>query len=303
MEHLKSVIILILSLLFLISMIYHIYFRWNIRHITAQLVEIMDTMDTNQLLTVIASQREIKKLVSALNQLIKDIRLSKIQIQRNNQNFRHSITNISHDLRTPLTTADGYIQMLQSGAAKEDEVEYLAIISERLNMVKRLLEQLFEYVRIESGEITYEIMPVDAKKVFAETLAMYYDDFNRKGQEPAVYFPEHSCMIQGDERGLRRVFSNILVNAIVHGYGDYRFEIQESHEYAFTFTNKSEPMNQDDLDNIFERFYTKDQSRNKKTTGLGLAISKEITKRLNGKINAYYHKELFSVTVFFQKAE
>jgi len=302
MENIWIIITFVLLLLLLISILYHIYYGMNMKHITQQLEEIMNTTDTNQLLTVITKQRDIISLVNLLNKLIKDIRLSRIQIRRINQNFRQSITNISHDLRTPLTTAGGYVQMLQSGVTEEECREYLSIILERQNMVKMLLNQLFEYVRIESGEIIYEHIPIDAKKVLADTLAMYYDDFNKKGQEPIVRLLEKPCIIQGDEQGVKRIFSNILFNAIVHGKGEYCFEIQESDGYIFIFSNISEPMTRDDLDNIFERFYTKDQSRNKKTTGLGLAIAKEITKRLDGTIEAYYNNGRFSISILLPKA-
>jgi signal transduction histidine kinase len=276
----------------------------NIKYITKQLEEIMNIKDTNQLLTVTAKQRDITEMVNQLNNLIRDVRLSRIGIKRLNRNFRQSIINISHDLRTPLTTASGYVQMLQASAADKEQQEYLAIVLERQNMVRTLLEQLFEYVRIESGEITYEHVPMDAKKVLMDTLVMYYDDFYKKGEEPTVHFPEKPCVIQGDEQGVKRIFSNILFNAIVHGKGEYCFEIQESKEsssYMFTFSNLSEPMTRDDLDCIFERFYTKDKSRNKKTTGLGLTIAREITRQLNGTIEAFYNNGKFSICLIFLK--
>ncbi|WP_254905181.1 sensor histidine kinase [Clostridium tyrobutyricum] len=169
-------------------------------------------------------------------------------------------------------------------------------------MVKILLEQLFEYVRIESGEIIYKHVPIDAKKILMDTLVMYYDDFYNKSQEPVVHLVDKSCIILGDEQGLKRIFSNILFNSIVHGKGEYGFEVQESKDnYIFTFSNLSEPMTRDDLDYIFERFYTKDKSRNKKTTGLGLAIAKEITKQLNGTIDAFYNNGKFSISILFPK--
>lgn len=301
MESIWVVTTFLLMFMFIILVFYHLYYRSNIKHITKQLKEIMNLTDTNQLLTVVAKQKDITNLVNQLNNLLQDIRLSRIRIKRLNRNFRQSITNISHDLRTPLTTASGYVQMLQTSAAEEEQQEYLAIILERQNMVKMLLEQLFEYVRIESGEITYEHVPIDAKKILVDTLAMYYDDFYKKGQEPTVHLPEQPCMILGDAQGVKRIFSNILFNAIVHGRGEYCFEIQESDGYTFTFSNLSEPMTKDDLDYIFERFYTKDKSRNKNTTGLGLAIAKEITKRLNGTIKAFYNNGKFSVSISFPR--
>ncbi|MCI1946454.1 sensor histidine kinase [Clostridium luticellarii] len=303
MEYIWVITTFLLIFMFIILVFYHLYYRMNIKHITRQLKEIMN-IDTNQLLTVTVKQRDITEVVNQLNNLIRDVRLSRIGIKRLNRDFRRSIINISHDLRTPLTTASGYVQMLQAGAADEEQQEYLAIVLERQNMVKTLLEQLFEYVRIESGEITYEHVPMDAKKVLMDTLVMYYDDFYRKGEEPAVHFPEKPCIIRGDEQGVKRIFSNILFNAIVHGKGEYCFEIQESKEsasYMFTFSNLSEPMSRDDLDCIFERFYTKDKSRNKKTTGLGLTIAREITRQLNGTIEAFYNNGKFSISALFPK--
>lgn len=302
MENLWMITTFILLIVLIIFVLYHIYYRMNIRHITKQLEEIMNLTDTNQLLTVIAKQKVISNLVNVLNNLMKDIRLSRIHIKRLNKNFRESITNISHDLRTPLTTANGYVQMLQTSIIEEERQEYLAIVLERQNMVRKLLEQLFEYVRIESGEIIYETVPIDAKKVLIDTLAMYYDDFYKKGEEPTIHLLEDPCMIRGDEQGVKRIFSNILFNAIVHGKGEYCFEIKESDGYIFTFSNIGEPMTRDELDYIFERFYTKDQSRNKKTTGLGLAIAKQITKQLNGQIEAFYNNGRFSISISFPKA-
>ncbi|BCN32707.1 histidine kinase [Anaeromicropila herbilytica] len=304
MDNVWMIATFVLLLILLIIMIYHIYFRINIKNITKQLEEIMNITDTNSLLTVVAKQSDIADLVNIINNMVRDIRQSRIQINRLNRNFRKTITNISHDLRTPLTTAGGYVQMLQESITDEERQEYTTIILERQNMVKILLEQLFEYVRIESGEIHYEHVSIDAKKVLIDTLTMYYDDFNNKGQEPTVQLPEGPCIIRGDEQGLKRIFSNILFNAIVHGNGEYHFEVQESGDcYTIVFSNGSEPMTSEDLDYIFDRFYTKDQSRNKKTTGLGLAIAKEITKRLGGTIEAYYNNGRFQVEISFPVVE
>lgn len=293
---------LLLSALIILTF-YHMYYRMNIKHITKQLEEIIDIKDTNQLLTILARQKDITNLVNMLNNQLTENRISKIQIKRLNKNFRDSITNISHDLRTPLTTAGGYVQMLQSSDVTEDEKqEYLAIVLERQNTVKKLLEQLFEYVRIESGEIVYEQVPIDAKIVFLDVLTMYYDDFFKMKQEPTIIFPDTPCMINGDEQGLKRIFSNIVFNSITHGNGDFNFEIKEINGYSFTFSNISEPMTKDDLNCVFDRSYTKDKSRNKKTTGLGLSIAKEIVNQLDGKINAYYHNDRFSIVVSFPKS-
>lgn len=303
MEDIWVVTTFILLLILVGVSIYHNYYRKNIRHMTKEIKEIIKIVDTNQVVTLAAEQKDMKELVKVINDLIKDTRTSRIQIKRMTMNFRESITNIAHDLRTPLTTASGYLQMLQTGVSEKEKQEYIDIIIERQNMVKILLEQLFEFVRIESGEIAYEHIPIDARKVLIDTLAMYYDDFNKKGEEPKVILSSEPCMIIGDEKGLKRIYSNILFNAIIHGKGDYSFEIKKDKEYAFIFSNTSSVMTREELDKLFERFYTKDKSRNYKTTGLGLAIAKEIVKQFNGRINAYYKNDKFSIVIYFPKYE
>ena len=292
-----------LMFILIILIIYHLYYRMNIKHITKELIEIMNIADTNTLLTVKAKQEDILRLVNILNKLIKDIRLSRIQIKRLDMKFRKGITNISHDLRTPLTTASGYVQLLQTNITEEEKQEYLKIVLERQDMVKVLLEQLFEYVRIESGETIYKNVPIDAKKVLIDTLTMYYDDFNKRGEEPIVNSLEEPCIVLGDEQGLKRIFSNILFNSIIHGKGGYSFQIIEEDYYVFIFSNISDPMTKEDLDIIFNRFYTKDQARNKNNTGIGLTIAKEITMQFNGKIEATYNNGIFSISVSFPKVE
>ena len=218
-----------LMFILIILIIYNLYYSMNIKHKTKQVMEIMNVTDTNGLLTVKAKQGDILQLINILNRLIRDIRLSRIQIKRLNMKFRKGITNMAHDLRTPLTTASGYVQLLQTNVTEEEKQEYLKIVLERQNMVQILLEQLFEYVRIESGETTYKNVPVDAKKVLIDTLTMYYDDFNKKGEEPIVKLLEKPCIVLGDEQGLKRIFSNVLFNSIIHGKGGYSVHITEEH--------------------------------------------------------------------------
>lgn len=299
MESTWMAIAFVLFIMFLIVCIYHLCYRINVTSITKQLENLIKISDTNAQITVSARQKDIVNMVNKINRVVFDNRTAKVKMKRLNKNFRQSIINISHDLRTPLTTASGYVQMLQEDVTEEERKAYLAIILERQNMVRMLLEQLFEYVRIESGEIVYEKELIDARKIFVDTIAMYYDDFNNKNQEPSIILPENKCMISGDINGVQRIFSNIIFNALLHGKGDYVFEIKESDGYIFSFSNISEPLSNEDLDNMFERFYTKDKSRNKKTTGLGLSIAKEITTRLGGKIEAYYNNERLTISIFF----
>lgn len=301
----KNILIIsnfVLAILLIIVSINHICYRMNVKFITLKLKEIIKIKDTNQLLTVEYRQKDILELVNVLNNQLVYFRKYSIHIKKLDRNFRDSITNISHDLRTPLTTAHGYIQMLQTDITEEEKQEYLSIILERQNTVKSLLDQLFEYVRIESGEIIYDCSSIDLRNIFIDTLTMYYDDFSDKGEEPVIIIPDANCLINGNKQALKRIFSNILFNALTLGSGDYIFELEENNSsYTFKFSNKSSFMTDEYLNCIFNRFYVQDKSRNKKTTGLGLFIVKEIVKQLNGNIYATYSDDIFTIYLSFAK--
>ncbi len=299
------VIATILLLIIVIAMgIYIKIYRKNIIEITSQLEDILGN-DTNQILTVYSMEKDVTKFVAKLNSLIKDSRMSVIKMQRLNKNFKESITSVSHDLRTPLTTADGYIQMLMSeDLSEEDREKYLAIVKERQNTVKKLLDQLFEYAIIEAGDIIFEMEQIDANKILKETLTMYYDDFIAKKQEPYVLIPDKKCIVLGDKDGVARVFSNIIYNSLVHGKHSYSITYNyENKGHEFVFANSSEEMIKEELENIFERFYTTDKSRNKKTTGLGLSIAKQIVEKMKGKIRAEYEDGILSIKVWLPDGE
>lgn len=290
------IIVLVLAIIVLLTDRY--LYRRNIVNLIKQLEEIAGS-DTNQILTVESRQKDIVKLADMTNELLRDSRQSVVKMKRLNKNFRETITSISHDLRTPLTTAGGYIGMLkQDGLTEEEKTNYLDIVEERQEAVKRLLDQLFYYARIEAGEISFSMEPVDAHRVITDVIALYYYDFQNKEEEPEIQLLNKKCMILGDEDGLRRIFSNIIYNSLVHGSHSYQIlSAEEEEAYCFSFSNSCEPMSSEELECVFDRFYTKDKSRNKKTTGLGLAIAKEIILKMGGTIEADYQNGIFTIKV------
>lgn len=297
------------GILFLIMLILIIYlwiknqsYKRNIQSIIEQLDWIVGAK-TNQQVTFVCPQKEINQLIIQINQLHISNRNAILSMNKLNRRFRQSVTSLSHDLRTPLTSAGGYMQMLQGNLSLEEQKEYLAIVESRVKTVSHLLEQLFEFVRIEAGEIQFKNEPTDVRRVFVDTIALYYSDFQKIKQEPDIKLIPGPCMILGDADGVRRIFSNIIYNSLVHGAGDYSFSLEEQNGYLFTFANDSEPLSEEDLENIFQRFFTKDQSRYKKSTGLGLSIAKEISNQMKGKVWAEYSDGLLKMYIWFPKKE
>ncbi len=299
MGYIQAGIIGILSIVVLCLLVSNHFYRVNIKSLQRQLLKIMGN-DTNAIVRVEAPQKNMIELSDTINHLITNNRETLIAAERLDQSFRESITNVSHDLRTPLTTAGGYLGMIKDpDLSQEERLEYIEIIEERQDMVRKLLDQLFYYARMEAGKIFWQEKNIDIHKLLLEILAMYYNDFEARNVEPDIQIQDCRMMVLGDEDGMRRIFSNIINNGLIHGLGSYQVKlIAVEGGYEFTFFNASEKMDEEELRMIFQRFYCKDTSRTGKTTGLGLAIAKELTERMNGEISAHYCEGIFSIKVF-----
>lgn len=275
-------------------------YRKQVAHLLSEL-ELLEQTDTRSLLTSACPAGRTDELISAINRVMEQYRLAVGQLSKANSVYRESITGISHDIRTPLTSVKGYVQMASNPKVTEEKrKEYLGIVGERLEDLTQLLDQLFEYARLEAGEMKLEKEKINAGNLFAETVSLFYQDFLEKGCEPEVIIPPKPCYICADRHALARIMENLIKNALVHGTGDYRLVLsQEEGHTAIRISNRTQSIEKQDLDRIFDRFYTTDQSRSRKTTGLGLAVVKELAGLMGGGAAAFLEEGLFTVEVIF----
>lgn len=257
--------------------------------------------DTNLPITASIPDKEIEALIESINALLETHRQFEIRMTQANRSFKNSITSISHDLRTPLTSASGYIQMLQDfDLPEETRTEYLQIVQQRIQAVRQLLDQLFEFARIEADELELSEDPVNLGNVLRDTLALFYNDFCRQNSDPEIQIPDDPFMVTGDADAFKRIFSNILSNALTHGEGCFAIRAEGLDKTVnITFENTTHSITPDDLPHIFDRFYTTDASRSRKTTGLGLSIAKSLTVRMGGSIHASLADDLFGIHLQF----
>lgn len=276
-------------------------YRKQIKQIEKQLEMLMEE-ESNYQLTSTCAVRDTIKLISNINCVVEKLRKEKRELQKSNRSYRESITSISHDIRTPLTSVKGYVQMLQSPATLEwKKIEYLHIIEYRLEDLSEMLNQLFEYARLEAGELDLNLEKVNVRNLFAETISMFYDEFVKKGCEPEIEIVEIPCFILVNSHAFVRILENLIKNALVHGIGDYKFSLKLIEEQIFIqISNKTDTIEEKDIEQIFDRFYTTDQSRTRKSTGLGLAIAKKFTEQMGGKIQAYLYQNNFTIEVGFK---
>ena len=268
----------------------------EIKNISRQLKEIK-AKNTNELVHTMSGQKACGELIDEINSLLKRVRDNRIEYQQKNHALDQMITNISHDLRTPLTSAMGYIRIIQNSNLSEDEKHReLAIIENRLIRLEELLNSFFEFSQIISNEKAPEKTEVNMISVLEESIAHYYDDYSSKNREIIFKCKQHKLTVYSTKNMLLRIFDNLIGNALKHGIGNLWITLDCSDAIRIQFENELQDSNMD-VDHIFDEFYTTDISRTKGNTGLGLAIAKQFTQLLGGKISAEYDGKMFLVTM------
>lgn len=274
--------------------------RRQLRHILKELW-LAERQDTGILLTCAYPAGQTKELVLVLNRILEKHRQSLEQLQRENRGYRESIISISHDIRTPMTSAKGYLQMSCHGQlSDEKKAEYAAIVLRRLDDLSGMLDQLFLYTRLKAGEALLYPEEINASSLFADTIALFYDDFVKKGFEPEVLLPSKPCRILADRPAFTRIVENLLRNALQHGTGECQLSLRgTAGEAVICISNRTVSIQKEDISHIFDRFYTTDTSRNRKTTGLGLAIVNGLAAQMGGGASAALNNGIFSIEVRF----
>lgn len=250
--------------------------------------------DTNVQVSVSSRDETVRALAKAINIQLSELRKIKRQYENGDQELKDAITNISHDLRTPLTAIWGYLDLLEKKELPEDEKRYIEHIRNRSEALKQLTEELFRYSVISSTpEMSCE--NVDIRRVIEETLISFEGALQEANIIPNVQLPANPIWRKLDSTALTRIFSNIINNAIKYTDGDFLVVLDENG--SITFSNTAKELNTVEVGKLFDRFYTVDSAR--KSTGLGLSIAKLLTERMKGSIRAEYISDKLNIVVSF----
>ena len=266
----------------------------ELKSINSQLEEILKG-DTNALITVSTSNKAVKETALALNEKIKELRKKELQLKSKNDELRTAITNISHDLRTPLTAICGYLDLLKSEEKSDEVNRCLGIIENRTEALKQLTEEFFKYSLVAFEEEELKIEELSVNGALEESVAAFYGAFKEKGIEPQINITDRRIIRSLDKSALLRIFSNILSNALKYSGGDLEITLNDSGKIVFTNTAKG--LDEIQVGKIFDRFYTVENART--STGLGLSIARSLAERMGGKISASYSGEKLSIIVDF----
>ena len=292
MDYLLYVIIAILCIVIFALLVKIHLLRKSINEITDAFQEKLAT-ETNTLIDVSSRDPYVLKLASDINVQLRLLRKERQQFQQGDIELKEAITNLSHDLRTPLTAINGYLDLLDREDKSDEVNRYISLIRDRSEALKSLTEELFRYSIVTSVQ-NISLERIDLVRALEESLVSFYGVFKERNIEPEIRLPEEPVWKTLDKEAISRVFSNIISNAIKYSEGDFSVSMTESG--VITFSNIARKMDAVSVGRLFDRFYTVETGGN--STGLGLSIAKILVNRMNGSISAEYkdNRLLFKVS-------
>ncbi len=296
MEYLLLTVIGIL-LLILLALLGKVYFlRRSAQEIRSAFQDRL-TADTNTLIDISSRDPYMRKLASQINVQLRLLRKERHRYQQGDLELKEAITNISHDLRTPLTAICGYLDLLEREEKSETVQRYLSQIENRTVALKNLTEELFRYSVVTSSPDMH-LERLDMVRALEDSLLSFYGVMQEKKIQPKIRLPEEPVFRNLDPEALNRIFSNIISNALKYSDGDFSVSLEP--DGCVTFSNRAKELNAVTVGRLFDRFYTVEASRN--STGLGLSIAKLLTERMGGRVEADYRGEILSILLSFPKS-
>ena len=249
--------------------------------------------DTNVLLYVSGRDKQLCTMTAKLNKQLDLLRKQQLQYQHGNTELKTAVTNISHDLRTPLTAIAGNLYMIQKTDDLAEIREYISAIEERTETMKQLTEELFRYSVIVSSEDETVTEEVFVNQVLAESISSFYPVLTEKGITPQIHITDARIVRNISKSDLTRVFSNLLNNAVKYSDGDLNVSLSDTGE--ITFTNTAKELSTVEVEQLFDRFYTVEAAHH--STGLGLSIARTLVERMGGTITADYENSRLKIII------
>ncbi|MEK3808463.1 ATP-binding protein [Metabacillus sp. SLBN-84] len=239
---------------------------------------------------------ELARLGENINQMSKELEARFLRERELEKNKNELITNISHDLRTPLTSIIGYLDLLENrgNLTEQQAAEYLAILRFKSQRLKHLLDELFTYNKLTSPDIQVKKYEVNLAGIIRQLAGEYIPILEDRSLKMEVDIPEEEVTAPVDVEQIIRVFENLLSNAVNYSLKPSVIQLSlktRGHQAVFTLANRVNSKPEGSLDTLFERFYRGDQSRKEDGgTGLGLAIARRIAELHGGHLEADYEE-------------
>lgn len=284
-----GVIIVILSVISVYFSARFFLLSKNIKEVSKDFMEISQDIERNRRLTLNSPNKNLENLLIYINEYLEKAQKEKIKSMNREREIRKEIENISHDLRTPLTSILGYLELMRDDdTTQEEQVEYISIIERKSKALQNLIQTFYDVSRLEANDYKMNMEVIDIHKELMEHMLLYYNDFEKRNLNVNIDMIDECVNIEGDIKSIERIFNNLIQNAIKYSKSSLEVKLNKNKEYVnITFINDTENLEEKDVDNLFNRFYMKDESRHNHSSGLGLTVTKLLIECMNGEIDAF----------------
>jgi len=272
-----------------ILIIYILFYKEQVNNIGLELIQIQKKNYTNQVITQELNSKELNQLINSINETIDKERELRIRLIRHQEQLDNLMTNLSHDIRTPLTSVSGFIQLLEKSKTQEDKDRYYRIIYDRLDQLNIMFNDLFTYMKLENDHNDGIFETIDWKEFTSKHLLSFYDILSNKGIKLNIDIQDEDILISADKKLLMRVHDNIINNIIKHGGNNITVSL-----FTKKLNNNEKP--------YANLIVTNDLNSNpvsdikKDSSHLGLTIVKLAVEKMQGEINIQKEEE-FSIAI------
>lgn len=244
--------------------------------------------------------KSINKLNTEINVFLDYCRESNQKAQQREETLNQTITSLAHDIRTPITSLDGYFQLLGDNPDEEARKRYMECIRNRLDVTVDMLEELFTLAKLQNNMYDLVLDKICINDIVCRAILDFYEDFKLRGIEPYIEVCEETLIVVANDNALNRVLHNILKNILIHGEKSLKVVVDKDEDrVSITISNTYHNSENIDVERVFDRFYMADQARLKDSTGLGLSIAKELMLKMGGSIKARIEKNIFTIELEF----
>lgn len=285
-------ICVILSVIIILLIFKIVFMEKAVGEICTEFSDILES-DTNNLVCISCHDKSVRNLANNINMQLKILRKQRFQFVQGDMELKTAITNISHDLRTPLTAISCYLDLLDTVDKSTEAERYIEIIKNRTDALKQLSEELFRYSIITSPDYDTTTEPVVVNRILEESIAGFYAELKQKKIIPDICITDVKIVRMLNHAALSRIFSNLINNAVKYSDGDLKITLTDTGKIVFS--NSASGLTQVQVERLFDRFYTVENAR--KSTGLGLSIARILIEQMNGTISAEYKKGRLIISI------
>ena len=300
----KLIFVIVLLVLIVVYLFIHlILLKKSIKDLKNDFISIKDIKEVERYLTINFPDKNLEELAMEINDYIDSYFKNNYQLKNTIREVRGEITHISHDLRTPLTSILGYLELFNEEELTNEQKEIISVVKRRSLGLKDLIEQLYEYTRLENKEYNIKIEKIDLYKVLQEHILEFYMEFEKKNIDFKLNMSKEAkpIWINGDIKCIKRILTNLTNNALKYTNGEAEVNLKvKGNIVSFTYITTRGSLTDYDIKHIFDRFYKKDLSRSvTNSSGLGLTITRIFTERMGGNIYAYGDDEYLYIVCSF----